>query len=72
MTSAIADIILVLIQVVIPLGRIKRATPSENADKPDEKYTQIVTVDDFEFWFMGFVSYARSFKYIQRAISELQ
>ncbi|OAY73467.1 GEM-like protein 4 [Ananas comosus] len=72
LTSPRGDITRVPYKVVIPLGRIKRATASQNADKPDEKYTQIVTVDDFEFWFMGFVSYARSFKYIQRAISELQ
>lgn len=51
-----------MLQVLIPLNRIKRVNPSENSEKPGQKYVQIVTVDDFEFWFMGFVSYQKSTK----------
>ncbi|CAD6243378.1 unnamed protein product [Miscanthus lutarioriparius] len=58
-------------KVVVPLRRIKRVRPSENADKPEQKYIQVATVDGFEFWFMGFVSYQRCCKYMQQAISEL-
>ncbi|TKW05552.1 hypothetical protein SEVIR_7G184200v4 [Setaria viridis] len=59
-------------KVVIPLRRIGKVRPSENADRPEEKYIHVATVDGFEFWFMGFVSYQRSFKYMQQAVSELQ
>ncbi|PKU87798.1 GEM-like protein 6 [Dendrobium catenatum] len=55
-------------KVLIPLRRIKGVNPSENADKPNQKYIHIATIDNFEFWFMGFVSYQRSFKNLQRAI----
>lgn len=53
--------------MIIPLRKIKRANPTENANKPSQKYIQITTVDEFEFWFMGFVCYSRSVKYVQRA-----
>ncbi|XP_020083708.1 putative GEM-like protein 8 [Ananas comosus] len=59
-------------KVLIPHRRVKRAIPSENANKPDQKYVQIVTVDDFEFWFMGFGSHQRSFKSLQHSIFKSQ
>ncbi|KAG0476031.1 hypothetical protein HPP92_012483 [Vanilla planifolia] len=55
-------------KVVIPLKRMKRVTPSENEAKPAQKYIQVVTEDGFEFWFMGFVLYERSFRFLQQAI----
>ena len=57
---------------MIPLGRIKEAIQSENTTKPNQKYIQILTEDDFEFWFMGFVNCERSFRYLQQAISAVQ
>ncbi|ONK64126.1 uncharacterized protein A4U43_C07F22350 [Asparagus officinalis] len=69
-TSPKGDLIRVPYKVSIPLRKIKRVSPSENVNKPNKKYVQIVTVDDFEFWFMGFVSYRRSFKYLQQVIDE--
>jgi len=59
-------------KVVVPLRRIDKVRPSENVDRPEEKYIHVATVDGFEFWFMGFVSYQRSCKYMQQAVSELQ
>ncbi|XP_078166897.1 GEM-like protein 4 [Carex rostrata] len=59
-------------KVSIPLGKVKKTTPSENLNKPEEKYMQIVTIDDFEFWFTGFVNYQRSFESLHVAISEQQ
>jgi hypothetical protein len=44
----------------------------ENLYNPDEKYIDVVTDDGFDFWFMGFVSYEKSFKYLQRVIQELR
>ncbi|KAH7692196.1 GRAM domain-containing protein [Dioscorea alata] len=61
-TSPTGNLIKVPYKVLIPLNRIKRVNPSENSEKPGQKYVQIVTVDDFEFWFMGFVSYQKSIK----------
>ncbi|KAG9441986.1 hypothetical protein H6P81_017840 [Aristolochia fimbriata] len=56
-------------KVSIPLKKVKRANPSENANKPSQKYIQIVTVDNFEFWFMAFINYQKAFKYLQQAVS---
>ncbi|KAK4423293.1 GEM-like protein 4 [Sesamum alatum] len=57
-------------KVMIPLRKIKRATESENAKKPTQKYVQIVTDDNFEFWFMGFINHQRTLKYLQQAIHQ--
>lgn len=69
-TSPKGELTRIPYKVSIPLTKVKRVSPSENINKPNQKYIQIVTVDDFEFWFMGFVSYQRSFKYLQQVISE--
>ena len=59
-------------QVVIPLRKIKTASQRENVKKPSEKYIEVVTVDDFDFWFMGFFSYQKAFKSLQQAITQKQ
>ncbi|KAG1362841.1 putative GEM-like protein 7 [Cocos nucifera] len=71
LTSSKGELARVPYKVLIPLRMIKKAASSENLDKPNQKYLQVVTLDNFEFWFMGFIRYQRSFKYLQRAISEL-
>ncbi|GER56702.1 GRAM domain family protein [Striga asiatica] len=53
----------------IPVRKIKGAYERENADNPAQKYMEIVSQDDFEFWFMGFVRYEKAFLNLQRAIS---
>ncbi|KAJ7564453.1 hypothetical protein O6H91_02G018000 [Diphasiastrum complanatum] len=55
-------------KVAIPLERVKAVMPSANKDKPAEKYIQTVSVDDQEFWFMGFVNYNKGLKNMQEAI----
>lgn len=57
-----------MMQVLIPLEKIKGVNQSENMKKPSQKYMEIVTVDDFDFWFMGFVNYQKAFKYLEQAI----
>ncbi|PWZ37507.1 putative GEM-like protein 8 [Zea mays] len=59
-------------KVVVPLRRIRRVRPSENVHRPEEKYVHVATVDGFEFWFMGFVSFQRSCRCMQQAVSEVQ
>ncbi|KDP40480.1 hypothetical protein JCGZ_24479 [Jatropha curcas] len=57
-------------KVVIPLRKIKTANQTENVKKPSQKYIEIVTVDDFDFWLMGFLNYQKAFKCLQQAISQ--
>ncbi|XP_039014464.1 GEM-like protein 4 isoform X2 [Hibiscus syriacus] len=57
-------------KVMIPLEKIKVLNESENMKKPSQKYMEIVTVDDFDFWFMGFLNHQKAFKYLQQAISQ--
>ncbi|XP_056691576.1 GEM-like protein 4 isoform X2 [Spinacia oleracea] len=56
-------------KVVIPLRNIKKAHQSENVKKPSKKYLQVVTNDDFEFWFAGFLKFKKTFKNLQQALS---
>ncbi|KAJ3706501.1 hypothetical protein LUZ61_010206 [Rhynchospora tenuis] len=59
-------------KVSVPLKKIKKTTISVNLNKPDEKFLQIVTVDEFEFWFMNFGNCQRPMVSLHRAISEQQ
>jgi hypothetical protein len=59
-------------KVAIPLGRVKTAKPSENKDRPEQKYVQVVTDDGFEFWFMGFVRHQVSLQELEKAIGRSQ
>ncbi|CAI9774724.1 unnamed protein product [Fraxinus pennsylvanica] len=57
-------------KVTIPLAKIKRTNESENAEKPTQKYVQIVTEDKFQFWFMGFLNHRKAFKNLLQATSQ--
>ncbi|KAG4906246.1 hypothetical protein AAZX31_20G010500 [Glycine max] len=57
-------------KVSIPLKRIKYVNQSRNVEKPTQKYIEIVTEDNFEFWFMGFLKYQKTFNYLELAISQ--
>ena len=61
-----------LVQVSVPLRRINRANQRENVQRPSQKYMEIITIDNFYFWFTGFLSYERTFSYLQQAISQAQ
>ena len=58
-----------MMQVIIPLAKIKRAVESENVKNPRQKYVEIVTEDNFEFWFMGFLNHQRTLRHLQNAIN---
>ncbi|KAJ4710505.1 GEM-like protein 4 [Melia azedarach] len=64
------ELIRVHYKVLIPLSKIKRVNQGVNMKKPSEKYIEIFTVDDFDFWFMGFLNYEKAFKCLQQAISQ--
>ncbi|WVZ12239.1 hypothetical protein V8G54_016769 [Vigna mungo] len=57
-------------KVSIPLKRIKYMKPSRNVEKPTEKYLEIFTEDNFEFWFLGFLKYQKTINYLEKAISQ--
>ncbi|KAH7521228.1 hypothetical protein FEM48_Zijuj07G0010900 [Ziziphus jujuba var. spinosa] len=69
-SSPTGELIRIRYKVAIPLSKIKRVNQSENVKKPSQKYMEIVTVDNFDFWFMGFVNYNKAFKYLQQALSQ--
>ncbi|KAL7162970.1 hypothetical protein ACSBR2_039135 [Camellia fascicularis] len=72
LSSPIGEFIRIRCKVVIPLVKIKRANESQNMKRPSQKYIEIVTVDNFDFWFMGFLNYRGTFKYLQQALSQAQ
>ncbi|KAK9691450.1 hypothetical protein RND81_09G197200 [Saponaria officinalis] len=57
-------------KIVIPLTKIERMNKSESMKKPSQKYMQVVTTDEYEFWFTGFRSYNNTLKCLQQAISQ--
>ncbi|GLT62565.1 hypothetical protein SLA2020_351910 [Shorea laevis] len=56
-------------KVLIPVRKIQRANQSANVNNPAQKYIEIVTEDNFEFWFMGFLRYEKALCNLQKAIS---
>ncbi|KAK4720677.1 hypothetical protein R3W88_010910 [Solanum pinnatisectum] len=56
-------------KVSIPISKINKAKECENMEKPSQKYIQLVTEDDYEFWFMGFFNNQKTLRYLQQAIS---
>ena len=60
---------MVFLQVVIPLSKIQRVNQSVNVKKPSQKYIEIVTVDNFDFWFMGFLNHQKALKCLQQSVA---
>ncbi|KEH44427.1 GRAM domain protein/ABA-responsive-like protein [Medicago truncatula] len=58
-------------KVAIPLKKVKCVRQSQNVEKPTQKYINIVTVDNFDFWLMGVLKYQKTFKYLEQAISQV-
>lgn len=56
-------------KLLIPVKKIKGAFEGENVNHPSQEYIQVVTQDNFEFWFMGFVRFEKAFTSLQTAIS---
>ncbi|CAN1826060.1 GEM-like protein 1 [Linum perenne] len=55
-------------KVVIPLHQLKAVNPSTSKVNTSEKYIQIISIDNHEFWFMGFVNYESAVKNLQGAV----
>ncbi|XP_029126921.1 putative GEM-like protein 8 isoform X2 [Cajanus cajan] len=56
-------------KVLIPIGSIKEVHECQNVMKVEEKYIEILTKDDSEFWFVGFLRYEKALKNLNKAIS---
>jgi hypothetical protein len=71
-SSPKGELVRVHYKVSIPHEKIQHVNQSQNVKKPSEKYIEIVTVDGFDFWFMGFFNYKKALRYLQQAISLAQ
>ncbi|XP_058772056.1 putative GEM-like protein 8 [Vicia villosa] len=71
-TSPKGELIRVQYKVSIPHEKIEQVNRSQNVMKPSEKYIEIVTMDGFDFWFMGFFNYRKALRYLQQALSQSQ
>ncbi|KAH9612130.1 hypothetical protein KSS87_002610 [Heliosperma pusillum] len=67
-TSPTGELLQFHYKIVIPLAKLKGVIRSENTKKPTQKYVQVVTTDEFEFWFMGFLHYNKAFKCLQQVV----
>ncbi|PIA41884.1 hypothetical protein AQUCO_02100009v1 [Aquilegia coerulea] len=56
-------------KVMIPLAKISSINPINMKDNPPERYIQIATVDNHDFWFMGFVNYDKASLHLSQSIS---
>ncbi|CAN8264934.1 unnamed protein product [Cochlearia groenlandica] len=64
------DLIRVHYKVSIPLCKIKGVNQSMNTKKPSQKYLEVVTLDNFDFWFMGFSSYNKAFNCLKQRLND--
>lgn len=55
-------------KVIIPLHQLKAVNPSSSRVNSAEKYIQIISVDNHEFWYMGFLNYDNAVNILQGAL----
>ncbi|KAG0449790.1 hypothetical protein HPP92_015837 [Vanilla planifolia] len=55
-------------KVIIPLHQLRSVNPTTSKANTAEKYIQIVSIDNHEFWFMGFMNYDGAVKHLQEAL----
>ncbi|KAI7741743.1 hypothetical protein M8C21_000587 [Ambrosia artemisiifolia] len=56
-------------KVSIPLKKIDGVGESTDLKKRSNKYMELVTVDDFNFWFLGFPNYKKTVECLRRTIN---
>ncbi|MED6143218.1 hypothetical protein PIB30_004306 [Stylosanthes scabra] len=69
-SSSSGELVSAPYKVLIPIQKIKEVNESQNMNKLKQKYIEIVTKDEYEFWFLGFVRYEKALKNLQKAISK--
>lgn len=55
-------------KIVIPLHQLKAVNNTASRTNAAEKYIQIISIDNHEFWFMGFIYYAEAIQHLQEAL----
>ncbi|KAK9052594.1 hypothetical protein SSX86_029223 [Deinandra increscens subsp. villosa] len=70
--SAAGKVLKFQYKVSIPLGKIKGVGESMNIKRPSNKYVELVTVDDFSFWFLGFSNYNKTLRSLLQTINQQQ
>lgn len=55
-------------KVVLPANQLKAVNPSTSRVNTSDKYIQVISIDNHEFWFMGFVTYESAVKSLQEAV----
>ncbi|KAM7519717.1 hypothetical protein LguiB_018679 [Lonicera macranthoides] len=55
-------------KVVIPLHQLKAINSSSSRANPSEKYIQIISIDNHEFWYMGFLNYGSAVNCLEEAL----
>ncbi|CAK8532319.1 unnamed protein product [Lathyrus sativus] len=68
-SSADGELVKAPYKVLIPIEKIKEVNESMNVNKLEQKYIEVVTKDDSEFWFVGFLRYEKAIKNLNKAIS---
>uniref|UniRef100_A0A7N0UG27 GRAM domain-containing protein n=1 Tax=Kalanchoe fedtschenkoi TaxID=63787 RepID=A0A7N0UG27_KALFE len=66
--SVQGEVVRIRYKVTIPLQRITTINERENDEKPLEKYIQVVTSDNFDFWFMRFFNHHKTYKHLYTTI----
>ncbi|KAG6533684.1 GEM-like protein 1 [Zingiber officinale] len=54
-------------KVAVPLHQLRSINPVTSTANAGEKYIQVVSIDNHEFWFMGFVNYDSAVKNLLQA-----
>ncbi|CAK7336086.1 unnamed protein product [Dovyalis caffra] len=59
-------------KVMIPLEKISTVNPVIMKESPPEKYIQIATIDEHEFWLMGFVNFEKASQNLLESVSNFR
>ncbi|KAL7104326.1 hypothetical protein ACP275_08G237300 [Erythranthe tilingii] len=57
-------------KVIIPLHQLKAVNPSTNRTNSAEKYIQVISIDNHEFWYMGFLNYDGAAKCLDELVQD--
>ncbi|KAK3042923.1 hypothetical protein RJ639_000999 [Escallonia herrerae] len=58
----------IVLYSVIPLHQLKAVNSSSSRANPAEKYIQVISIDNHEFWYMGFLNYEGAVKSLEEAL----
>ncbi|KAI3812298.1 hypothetical protein L1987_17005 [Smallanthus sonchifolius] len=54
-------------KVSIPLRKINGVNERLSMKRPSNKYVELATIDDFNFWFMGFINFKKTLRCLHQA-----